>query len=125
MNFIEVDMGEPAVIKVSDIVEGNLCVSTDDGQRVHDAIAEQLRAGRAAIVSFAGIETLISAFLNAAIGQLYDEFSEEDIRKFLSVTDMSQEDLGLLKRVVDNAKVYFQNREKLDSAWKGEVGDEE
>lgn len=38
---------------------------------------------------------------------------------------MSQEDLGLLKRVVDNAKVYFQNREKLDSAWKGEVGDEE
>lgn len=75
-------MGEPAVIKVSDIVEGNLCVSTDDGQRVHDAIAEQLRAGRAAIVSFAGIETLISAFLNAAISQLYDEFSEEDIRKF-------------------------------------------
>ncbi|WP_224776670.1 STAS-like domain-containing protein [Achromobacter insolitus] len=100
-------------------------MSTDDGQRVHDAIATVLRTGKAVSVSFSNIETLISAFLNAAIGQLYDEFSDHEIKNLLSVTDMRPEDLALLKRVVDNAKIYFQNREKLDSAWKGEVGDEE
>ena len=41
-----------------------------------------------------------SAFLNAAIGQLYGKFSEETIRASLGVSDMEQEDLALLKRVV-------------------------
>jgi hypothetical protein len=35
---------------------------------------------------------------------------------------MSPEDLALLKRVVDNAKLYFKNRKEFDQAWKEEVG---
>ena len=118
-------MSDEIVVRVFDVVGSPLCVSADDGQAVHDKVAPLLRQGRKVAISFDKVETLISAFLNAAIGQLYGEFPEEKIRELLNVRDMTQEDLILLKRVVDNAKVYFQNRKQFDQAWKEELGDEE
>ena len=50
---------------------------------------------------------LTPAFLNAAIGQMYGEFPEAQIKANLSVADMEPDDLELLKRVVDSAKDYF------------------
>jgi len=118
-------MSEEIIVRVFDIVGSPLCVSADDGQAVHDKIAPLLREGRKVTVSFEKVETLISAFLNGAIGQLYGEFPEERIRELLSVREMAQEDLTLLKRVVDNAKIYFAYPDRFDQAWKEEVGDEE
>ena len=118
-------MDEPIPAKVLAIVGGPLCVSASDGQRVFEKIVPLLREGRKVSLSFQGVETLISAFLNAAVGQLYGEFSEERIRELLSVRDMSPDDLAILKRVVENAKRYFANPQAYDEAWKAEVGDDE
>jgi hypothetical protein len=52
---------------------------------------------------------LTAAFLNAAIGQLYGKFKEDQIRAQLKVKDMQPDDFALLKRVVDTAKQYFRN----------------
>lgn len=112
------------VIRVFDLV-GPLCVSAEDGQLIHDKIAPLVKEGKQLSVSFERVETIISAFLNAAIGQLYGEFTEEQIRSCLSVRDMSHEDLFLLQRVVENAKSYFRNRAAYDRAWKEELGDDE
>ena len=118
-------MKEKITVRIFDIVGGPLCVSAEDGQAVHDKIAPLLRDGQKVELSFEGVETLISAFLNSAIGQLYGEFTEEQIRELLSVSQMAPEDLTVLKRVVDNAKTYFKNPAQFDRAWKEEVGDED
>lgn len=118
-------MKTPVTVRIFDIVGGPLCVSTDDGQRVHDKIVPLLRDGTPVVLSFEQIETLIPAFLNAAIGQLYGEFPEERIRELVSVRDMDEEDQAVLKRVVGNAKTYFKASKEIDQAWKEEVGDEE
>lgn len=117
-------MSEPVIIRVFDVVGSPLCVSSADGQLVYDKLVPLVREGRKVAVSFAQIETLISAFLNTAIGQLYGEFTEEQVRERLSVRDMQPEDVALLKRVVDNAKRYFANPAAFDQAWKEEAGDE-
>ncbi len=118
-------MAEAIIVRILDVVGSPLAVSAEDGQAVHDKIVPLLRENRAVRLSFQGIETVISAFLNAAIGQLYGELSEDRIRELLSVEDMAPEDLALLKRVIDNAKRYFANRPAFDQAWKEEVGDDE
>ena len=110
------------IVRAFDVIGSPLGVSSDDGQKVHDKIAPLLREGRKVSLSFDRIETIISAFLNAAIGQLYGEFPEEKIRDLFNVRDMAEEDLALLKRVVDNAKLYFANRKEFDQAWKEETG---
>jgi len=118
-------MNKPINVRVFDIVGGALCVSAEDGQRVHDKIAALLREQQKVVLSFEQVETLISAFLNAAVGQLYGEFSEKSIRELLSVRDMNPDDEDVLKRVVENAKRYFADRPAADKAWKEEIGDEE
>jgi hypothetical protein len=57
------------------------------------------------------ITNMAPTFLNVAIGRLYGEFSEEEIRARLTVKDMEPDDLVLLKRVVETAKAYFKNPE--------------
>jgi hypothetical protein len=113
------------IVRAFDVIGSPLGVSSDDGQKVHDKMAPLLREGRKVSLSFERIETIISAFLNAAIGQLYGEFPEDKIRELFGVRDMSSEDLALLKRVVDNAKLYFKNRAQFDKAWQEELGREE
>lgn len=109
-------MNQEIVVRVFDVVGGPLCVASDDGKLVHDKIAPLLREGKKVVLSFAQVDTVISAFLNAAIGQLYGEFKEEEIRARLTVRDMAQEDLVLLKRVVDNAKAYFKDPKRFNQA---------
>jgi hypothetical protein len=120
-------MPEPVLIRVFDVTGTPLCVSSADGQLVFDKLAPVLREGRQVILSFAQVETLISAFLNTAIGQLYGDpqLNEDKIRELLSVRDMAPEDVALLKRVVDNAKRYFANPQAFDQAWKDEVGNDQ
>ena len=118
-------MSNPVTVRVFDIVGGPLCVSAEDGQRVHDKIVPLLREGQKVVLSFEQVETLISAFLNAAVGQLYGEFAEERIRELVSVRDMDEEDVEVLKRVIENAKKYFTNPKAFDEALREEMGHDE
>jgi hypothetical protein len=111
-------------ISIFEVVGSPLCVASDDGQKVYERLAAAIREGRSVTISFHNISTLTSAFLNAAIGQLYGVFSEDQIRTLLNVEDMQPDDLVLLKRVVETAKEYFKDPQKFDQAVRDELGDE-
>ena len=100
-------MSDPVTVRVFDIVGSPLAVTATAGHRVYEKLAPLLRDGTLVVLSFEGIEMLIPTFLNAAIGQLYSEFSEERIRELLSVRDMDESHIGYLIRVVDNAKRFL------------------
>jgi hypothetical protein len=117
-------MSEPVIIRVFDVVGTPLCVSSADGQLVYDKLVPLVREGRKVSLSFAQVQTVISAFLNTAIGQLYGEFTEEQVRERLSVRDMLPEDVALLKRVVENAKAYFRDPERFKQVT-GQEGDDD
>jgi hypothetical protein len=117
-------MTEPILVRVYDIVGGPLGVSTEDGQRLHDKIAPLLKAGTPVVLSFERIETMISAFLNAAVGQLYGELSEDSVDHLLSVSDMALDDSHVYQHVVTNAKAYFKDPGKFERAWREELGSE-
>ena len=110
-------------INLTDAVGGVHCVASSDGGIVHDLIAEHLSHGEDVVVSFAGVEDVTSAFLNSAIGQLYGEFTEGDIRAHLQVIDADSDHLALLKRVVDRAKEFFRDPEPINAAISGVLGE--
>lgn len=119
-------MAEPIVIRIFEVVGSALCVASDDGQKVHDQIAAALREGQKVQLSFLGVKSLTSAFLNAAVGQLYSEFSEDAVKNGLLVSDdIEQEDLDLLKRVVETAKEYFEDPERILNARREVLGDDD
>ena len=108
---------------IYEIVGSPLCVASSDGQKVYDRLAAALHEGRHVALSFRNITTLTSAFLNAAIGQLYGTLSEDHIRSLLKVEDMQSDDLALLKRVVDTAKQYFRDPQRFEEAVRETLGD--
>jgi transcriptional regulator len=118
-------MDNRITIKVKDLIGGPLCISAEDGQKIFDKIEPLLKDGKPITISFEHVSVLVSLFLNAAIGQLYGSFSEEEVRALVQVEGLSVDDLELLKHVVDNAKKYYANPKGYDSAWQAEEEDED
>ena len=101
------------IISIFNLVGSELCVDADDGQKVYELLHKALKEGKRVKLSFQNVEMLTSAFLNSAIGQLYRDFTEEQIMGSLSVEDMESEDMALLKRVTTTAKLYYKDPERL------------
>lgn len=121
MNTDAPTTAEAVRLSMREIVGRGYAVEEAAGQRVFERIAEAFRNGQRVELSFANVELTIAAFLNVAIGQLYSEFTEDEIRARLSVTDISQQDLALVKLVVDNAKAYFRRQRAGASALQNEL----
>lgn len=117
-------MSSDLSLSIFEIVGSPLCVASGDGQKVYDRLAAAMKEGRSVRLSFRNVTILTSAFLNAAIGQLYGTFSEEQIRALLKVQDMQPDDLALLKRVVETAKQYFRDPKKFEQAVQEALGDD-
>lgn len=115
-------MSDDLVLSIFEIVGNQLCVASSDGQRVYERIAVALKEKRSVTLSFRNVTTLTSAFLNAAVGQLYSTFSEGEIRSLLKVQDMQADDMALLKRVVEMAKQYFKDPQKFNQAYRETLG---
>ena len=118
-------MPEDISISLFEVIGGPLCVTSDDGQKVYNRLAATLEADLVIRLSFHNVTALTAAFLNAAIGQLYGTFSEEKIRDLLKVEDVEQDDLALLKRVVDNAKLYFKDPQRFNQIVREVLEDDE
>ncbi|MCL2101686.1 MAG: STAS-like domain-containing protein [Fibromonadales bacterium] len=105
-------------LRVYQIVGNEVCVSADDGHKVYESIKTFISEKKKIVLSFQNVTMLTSAFLNTAIGQLYGSFSEKDIKLCLSVSNLPELDLVLLKRVVENAKCYYSDPQKMEQTIK-------
>lgn len=111
-------------VSISSIVGGGICVAASDGQKVHQEIYNIIKNGDRVILSFSGVSRMTTAFLNAAVGQLYGEFSERTIKRRLAPPIEYEEwHLKRLKIVVDRAKEYFRDTDRIEKLFKENLGD--
>lgn len=111
------------VIHVFNIVGNSFCVESADGEKVYDLIAKAMKEGKKVKISFQNVEMLTSAFLNTAIGQVYRDFSEKEIKEKLSVDQMAPEDVSLLKRVTNTAKLFYKDPDRMEKSIKKILGE--
>ena len=118
-------MSEVIRISMFEAVGSPFCVASGDGQKICDLLTPALKTHRSIALSFRSVTALTAAFLNAAIGQLYGMFSEEQIRSRLKVVDMEPDDFALLNRVVESAKLYFKDPERFNRVIRETLEDED
>lgn len=116
-------MEERTTINIKNTIGDIYGVEAGDGQKVYELIRKALDGGHKVVLSFLNIEMLTTAFLNTAIGQLYKDYSEEFIKNYLQVTDLSDSGKVALKRVVDTAKLFYKNPEALRNSIDDILGD--
>jgi len=104
---------EKISIKVYSIIGSAYCVEAEDGEKVYSLIKKALDEKRAVELSFLNIEILTTAFLNSAVGKLYNDYSAEFLKDNMSVVDITRSGAIALKRVIDTAKLYFKDPEAM------------
>ena len=71
--------------------------SYSDGDIIYRLVATELRGGKSVGVSFFGIKSVPSAFVNAALIRLLEEFSFQIIRTHLTILDSTRQINRLVK----------------------------
>ena len=105
------------IIIVKDVIESDLAVSTEKGNKVFELINAGLKNKNEVILDFNGITVLITAFLNAAIGKLYgnQEYTGEHLNKYLKLINVDKDDQTLFLDVIQRAKEYYSDKDSFDS----------
>ncbi|MFO3727286.1 STAS-like domain-containing protein [Butyricimonas muris] len=104
---------EQIVLKISDLTALDIAVSSDEGDKIYNRIVRILSEYEVLVLDFQGIMLLTTAFLNAAIGQLYKDYSSEELSLRLKLMNVNDDDLPLFKKVTDRAKEYFNNADSF------------
>lgn len=59
------------------------------------------------VIDFSNIDIITTAFLNNAIGKLYNIYDKEKLNQYISMKNISKSDLDLVKKVIERAKIKF------------------
>ena len=93
------------VIKVRDVVGSEFCVGFSDGNRTFEAIRDIISQGKLAIISLENIRSLSAAFLESAIGQLYNgEIPVARLEERIAWSGVSPTRKLLIERAIAEAK---------------------
>lgn len=103
-------------INASKLVGSKFCVSYENGEELCKAIENVLHGGKKAYVSFRDASEISSAFLESAIGNLYQGgFTKEELKEKLFIRDLSEDDKFLLKMVIDRVEDFYDNPDRIEA----------
>lgn len=103
-------------LTVKDIIGSEIAVTTDDGNVLFENINKAFSGDETVELDFAGIKILITAFLNSAIGRLYENYDSEFLNNHLKLTNVAPEDRILFKKVVERAQQYFDDKRGFEES---------
>ncbi|MCI8712490.1 MAG: STAS-like domain-containing protein [Ruminococcus sp.] len=93
-------------------------LTQEQGNIIFEEISKSIRNQSIIHLDFGQIESMISPFLNNSIGKLYGEFTSEQIQNHLDLQHFPDEKKSTLNVVISNAKKYYADKEKFNSAVK-------
>ncbi len=112
-------------IVVTEVISDNLCIASEDGQKVYEQIAAAFKEGKNVILSFGNVTETVPAFMDTAIGQLYEHFTEEQIEAGLSAIDIDANAADDIKNAVYWKKEYLKDPQRFREAAQEFLGDED
>jgi hypothetical protein len=103
-------------LNVKELIGTDLAVSTENGQKVHSILEQNLDDKQQVVLDFDGISLIITAFLNAAIGSLFknQKYSAEFLNENLLLSNVDSNDAHLFVEVINRAKEYFANKDFIE-----------
>lgn len=119
------NMNEPIIVRVADLVGGSRAVDAADGEKVFEKILPVIQGGRMVQLSFDGITMVITAFLNTAIGKLYGVLSEDQVDRMLEVRDLLAPFELSLEKSIEWSKAFYRDPDRMRKAIAEVLGDEE
>jgi hypothetical protein len=96
---------------------GDVCITQEDGEKLHAAYRAAFDAGETVELDFAGTRIFASPFFNVAVGQLLKDYTIDEVRQRLACPNLPAPAVDPLRRSVENAEAFYRDpkfQEALD-----------
>lgn len=102
-------------IKILDFV-GDRATDMKQGDEIYNLIVQGFQKKEIVCVDFDGLTTVLSTFLNNAIGTLYKDYKSDFLNANLKIINMCDDDMFILRRVTERARDFYNNEELVTNA---------
>lgn len=103
------------IVNVADAINSPSALTQEQGEIIFRLISLAIEDKKEITLDFDGIESMISPFLNVAIGKLYGIYSSDTISSYLRINNFPPAKSSTLKIVIENAKKYYANEAEYNS----------
>lgn len=93
-------------------------LTRDQGEMIFEKICKIIDDHSSVQLDFSDIESVLSPFLNVAVGKLYSKYSSETLNNMLEVTGISDDLFDVFEIVISNAKSFYKNSSAFNDAVK-------
>lgn len=93
-------------IRIIDCV-GDRATDMKQGDEIYKLIMDGFSRQEKVYIDFSDMTTILSTFLNNAIGTLYKDYTSEFLNENLKIENLCKDDLFILKRVINRAKDFY------------------
>lgn len=111
-------------INVRECIGTPSAITQEDGNLIYEEICKAIDNQEKIELDFSEIESMISPFLNNAIGKLYAKYSSEQINAYLKLENVSAEKIPTIRIVINNAKRYYSDKENFEKIAKVVTGND-
>lgn len=106
------------LLHVSEILGTTTALTREQGQIIYEKICNAIDKGDTVSLDFSDIESILSPFLNVAVGKLYNKYSSDTLNSKLNIVGISDEQFSIFEIVISNAKSYYKDSQSFDNAVK-------
>lgn len=103
-----------ATIKINDYITLNQGITSEEGEPIYNMIVDKLSKDEDVTLDFEEVTFLTTAFLNVVIGALYKDYTSEQLQAKLHIENINGETVARIKKVTDNAKLFYSDETKFN-----------
>ena len=92
---------------------GDRATDMKQGDQIYDLIKENFDKGEKVELDFTDMITVLSTFLNNAIGTLYKDYTSDFLNANLKIVNLNEDDMFILRRVIKRTKDFYSHETEL------------
>lgn len=106
------------IIDVAEKIANPSALTQEQGDIIYYELVSSFDKNEPVALDFTNIESMISPFLNNAIGQLYGKYTSEEISRLLELVNFPPNKNSTLNIVISNAKKFYANKKAFSQTAK-------
>lgn len=97
-------------IKVSELTGSPSALTVEQGDLLYSEIKKILDQNNEAVIDFMDVESIITPFLNASIGRLYETYTSEILKEKVKIINQPEGTNRKFNMVIRNAKQFYADK---------------
>lgn len=101
-------------VNIKDEINSPSALTREQGNVIYNCIVSLIEQDKGAELDFCDIESLITPFLNVAIGKLYEKYDSPKLQEHLKIINVPSGKASSFNLVIENAKKYYKDKDRFE-----------